>query len=175
MCFVSDWEDHRGVYCPLWTRYTGFHYRDVIISTMASKITGVSIVYATVCSGADHKKHQSSASLAFGRGTHRWPVNSPHKGPVTRKIFPFDDVIMQLRILLKPKRWTLHIQTELVPKEHFLEHLWILRIVFKRIKLFKKCCWKDIWTRSFGSTRSAEIRFKLWFDQFSCNRFTEQY
>ena len=26
----------------------------------------------------------------------RWPVNSPHKGPVTRKIFPFDDVIMGL-------------------------------------------------------------------------------
>ena len=28
------------------------------------------------------------------RGIHRWPVNSPHKGPVTRKMFPFDDVIM---------------------------------------------------------------------------------
>ena len=39
-------------------------------------------------------KHQSSASLAFVRGIHRWPVNSPHKGPVTRKMFPFDDVIM---------------------------------------------------------------------------------
>ena len=40
------------------------------------------------------KKHQSSASLAFVRGIHRWPVNSPHKGPVTRNMFPFDDVIM---------------------------------------------------------------------------------
>ena len=39
-------------------------------------------------------KHQSSASLAFVRGIHRWPVNSPHKGPLTRKFFPFDDVIM---------------------------------------------------------------------------------
>ena len=28
------------------------------------------------------------------RGIHRWPVISPHKGPVTRKMFPFDDVIM---------------------------------------------------------------------------------
>ena len=36
----------------------------------------------TVCSGADQRKHQSSASLAFVRGIHRWPVNSPHKGPV---------------------------------------------------------------------------------------------
>ena len=35
-----------------------------------------------------------SASLAFVRGIHWWSVNSPHKGPVTRKMFPFDDVIM---------------------------------------------------------------------------------
>ena len=47
--------------------------------------------------GADQRKHQSSASLAFVRGTHRRPVNSPHKMPVTRKIFPFDDVIMATR------------------------------------------------------------------------------
>ena len=33
------------------------------------------------------------------RGIHRWPVNSPHKEPVTRKIFPFDDVIMMSRLL----------------------------------------------------------------------------
>ena len=47
-----------------------------------------------VYSGADQRKHQSSASLAFVRGIHRWAVNSPHKWPVTRKMFPFDDVIM---------------------------------------------------------------------------------
>ena len=40
------------------------------------------------------KKNQSSASLAFVRGFQRWPMDSPHKGPVTRKIFPFDDFIM---------------------------------------------------------------------------------
>ena len=40
---------------------------DVIISAMASQITGVSIVYSTVCSGADQRKHQSSPSRAFGR------------------------------------------------------------------------------------------------------------
>ena len=39
------------------------------------------------------KTHQSSASLAFGRGIHQWPVNSPHKGPVARKMFRFDDVL----------------------------------------------------------------------------------
>ena len=64
------------------------------MSVMASQIAGVSIVYSTVCSGVDQRKHQSSASLAFVRGIHRWAVNSPHKGPMARKTLPFDDVIM---------------------------------------------------------------------------------
>ena len=67
---------------------------DVIMSTMASQITSVSVVCSTIGSGSDQRKYQSSASLAFVRGIHRWPVNSPHKRPVRRKLFPFDDVIM---------------------------------------------------------------------------------
>ena len=57
------------------------------MSAMASQINSLTIVYSTVYSGADQRKHQSSASLAFVREIHRWPVNSPHKGPVTRKMF----------------------------------------------------------------------------------------
>ena len=68
------------------------HYCDVIMNAMSPQITSLSIVYSTVYSDADQRKHQSSASLAFVRGIHRGPVNSPHKGPVIRKIFPFDDV-----------------------------------------------------------------------------------
>ena len=64
------------------------HYDDVILSVMASRIISVSIVYSTVCPRADQRKHQSFASLAFVRGIHQWPGNSPHKGPVTRKMFP---------------------------------------------------------------------------------------
>ena len=71
------------------------HYNDVIMGTIASQITSLTIVYSTVYSDADQSKHQSSASLAFVRGIHRGPVNSPHKWPVTRKMFPFDDVIMK--------------------------------------------------------------------------------
>ena len=56
------------------------HYSDVIMSTMASQITSLMIVYSTVYSGADQKRHQSSTSLAFVRGIHRLPLNSPHKG-----------------------------------------------------------------------------------------------
>ena len=70
------------------------HYDNVIMTAMASQITSLTIVYSTVYSGAYQRKHQSSASLAFVRGIHRGPVNSPHKWPVTRKMFPFDDVIM---------------------------------------------------------------------------------
>ena len=72
------------------------HYNDVIMDTIASQITSLTIVYPTVYSGADQRKHQSSASLAFVCRIHRRPVNSPHKWPVTRKMFPFDDVIVYL-------------------------------------------------------------------------------
>ena len=70
------------------------HYSDVIMGGIASQITSLTTVYSTVYSDADQRKHQSSALLAFVRGIHRCPVNSPHRGPVTRKMCPFDDVIM---------------------------------------------------------------------------------
>ena len=57
------------------------------MGVIASQITSFTIVYSTVYSDADQRKHQSSASLAFVRGIHRGPVNSPHKWPVTRKCF----------------------------------------------------------------------------------------
>ena len=68
-------------------RFFTKHYYDLIMGAMASEITSLTIVYSTVHSDADQSKHQSSASLAFVRGIHRSP-------PVTRKMFPFDDVIM---------------------------------------------------------------------------------
>ena len=71
-----------------------YHNCDVIMGAMASQITSLTIVYSTVYSDADQRKHKISVSLAFVRGIHRWPVNSPRKWPVTRKMFPFDDVII---------------------------------------------------------------------------------
>ena len=62
----------------------------------ASQITSLVIVYSTVYSNADQKKHQSSTSLAFVQGIHQWMVNSPHKWPETLKMFPFDDIIMEI-------------------------------------------------------------------------------
>ena len=75
------------------------HYNDVIMTAMASQITSRAIAHSIVYSGSDQTKHKSSASLAFVRGIHRWPVNSPHKRPVTRKMFLFDDVITHTLLL----------------------------------------------------------------------------
>ena len=83
-----------SIYMP-WC--TGNHYDDVTMSGMASQITSLTIVYSTVYPGADQRKHQSPASLAFVWGIHRGPVNSPHKWPVTPKLFPFDDVLMLIK------------------------------------------------------------------------------
>ena len=71
------------------------YYIDVIMSAMTSQLTSLTIFFSIVYSGADQRKQQSSASLAFVRGIHRWPMNSSHKGPVTLKTFPFDDVISE--------------------------------------------------------------------------------
>ena len=70
------------------------HYSDVIMSAMVSQINSLTIIYSTVYSGAYQRKYESSASLAFVRGIHQWAVISPHTWPVTRKMFIFDDVIM---------------------------------------------------------------------------------
>ena len=81
--------------CNVLTDINGWkHYNDVITGSVASQITSRTIVYSAVYSGAGQRKLQSSASLAIVRGIHRWPVNSPHIWPVTRKMFSFDDVIM---------------------------------------------------------------------------------
>ena len=84
------------------TRCVTHQNNDVIMGAIASKITSLTIVYSTVYSSADQRKHQSSAWLAFVRGIHRWPLNSPHKWPVTRKMFPSDDVIMTLSVPVPP-------------------------------------------------------------------------
>ena len=75
------------------------------MGAMAYKITSLTIVYSIVYSDVDQRKHQSSASLAFVWGIHRRPVNSPQKGPVTRKMFPFDDVIMANQFLCHVINW----------------------------------------------------------------------
>ena len=102
--------------------FTGgcIHCNDAIMNTMASQNTTLTIVYSTVYSGADQRKHQSSASLAFVRVIHRGLVNSPHKWPVTQKMFPFDDVIIAFMAVASGwRRFSFQwITTELLMKPH---------------------------------------------------------
>ena len=94
-----------GVISMLYQGYL-IHYRDVIMGAIASAITSFTIVY----SDADKKTHQISAPLAFVRGIHKWPV--------TRKMFPFDDVIMHwsLSATCKQPRCYREITGELIQK-----------------------------------------------------------
>ena len=123
-----------------------WHYNDVIMSAMASQITSLTVVYSTVYSGADQRKHQNSASLAFVRGIHRSPVNSPYKTPVTRKMFPFDDVIMAWKHF--PPYWHfvtgIHRDTKLwcflwrQPEYGYIRHSWHEADIPVPIKLLNK-------------------------------------
>ena len=102
---IWPWKSKTSISSHRWSQVLGwimdpiydshsFQHNDVIMGAIASQITSLAIVHSSVYSDADKRKHQSSASLAFMRGTHRRPVNSPHKWPVTRKMLPFDDVII---------------------------------------------------------------------------------
>ena len=105
MGWISKWSVHRYCYTGPSLQWTDRvnklkHYGDAILGAIASQITNVTVVYSTVYSDADQRKHQSSASLAFVRRNHRGPVNSPHKWPATRKMFPPDDVTMAKKQLV---------------------------------------------------------------------------
>ena len=77
-------------------------------------------------------KHQSSAPLAFVRGIHRWPVDSLHKEPVTRQMFPFDDVIMATAYIQ-------HCQHNESP--HHLWQRWIPHLDNIRVAVYISCKW----------------------------------
>ena len=109
----SKARQYHGCWCTVFWRCQGitvlyismFHYDDIIMGAIATQITSLTTVYSTGYWGVDQSKHQSSASLAFVRGIHRGPVNSPHKWPVTRKMSPFDDVIMVFGWCGLPGEW----------------------------------------------------------------------
>ena len=109
---INQWTIRHGKHHLKWWD----HYNDVIMSAIASQITSLVIVYSTVYSGADQRKYQSSPRhWPFLRGIHRGPV-SPHKGTVSRKMSPFDEVFMisssmntspGMETFFGPKPWVL--------------------------------------------------------------------
>ena len=92
------------------------------MGTMASQITS-RLFTPSFIQVQIKKKHQSSASLACVWGIHLWPVNSPHKGPLTRKMFPINDVIMcqSMQCSTNPPSWCLR---------------WV-KLCFRWVKIFK--------------------------------------
>ena len=85
----------RSVLCTTKILIHTTHYSDVIMGAMASQITSLTVVYSTVCPGADQRKHQSSASQGFVRGIRRSQRTSNAENVL------FDDVIMGASMLEK--------------------------------------------------------------------------
>ena len=70
------------------------------------------------------RRRSKKTSLAFVQGIHRWPVNSPHKWPVTQKMFLFDDVIM---LLMKDATGCIHLSWPTI--QTYLDlWMWTLRL-----------------------------------------------
>ena len=96
-----------------------WHYSDLIMSTMASQRTAVWIVCSAFWLGTDQREHQSFESLAFVRGIHCWPVDSPHKGPITRKLFH-----------LMTSSWRKDVSDNSIWKNHTCSDCWRLLLPF---------------------------------------------
>ena len=104
------------------------------MTMLASQITSFTVVYSIVYSGVNQRKHQSSASLAFVWEIHRGPVNFPHKWPVTRKMFPFDDVIMK-STCIKPQHNRVQASYSVHTRAYSISHqlnLWFCGAFFCR-------------------------------------------
>ena len=114
------------------------HYSDAIMGVMASQISSLPIVLLNRLFSGDQTKHQNYASLAFVRGIQRWPVNSPHKWPVTRKMFPFDDVIMtQTAIWVDPTlAQCRHCRPDVEPASAQLIDVWQKNYIFCRFSIY---------------------------------------
>ena len=130
------------------------------MGTIATQITSLAIVFLTVYLDTDQRKHQSSASLAFVLGIHRGPLISPHKWPVTRKMFPFDDVIML------PDCWNVIITTQQVSASLHAHPICTFAPNDKGcliidplcVPLYKYCVWIT-WTRAVGVILLADTCF----------------
>ena len=119
-----------------------WHYNDVIMGAIVSQITSLTIVYSTVYSDADERKHQSSTSMTFVWGIHRWPVNSSHKWPATRKIFPFDDVIMSVVHTKGNSNVSIGQQYEIIPSSYvYMLILFCLEYVRQEIQRLRTLLW----------------------------------
>ena len=98
------------------------------MTTMASQITSLTIVFSTVYSRRRSKKISKLRVTGLCAGNSPGPVNSRHKGPLTRKLVPFDDVIIRCRfvMLFPPVIWMnsgVHCSCEFIIRGFCLEKI----------------------------------------------------
>ena len=134
-----------------------------MMGAIASQITNVSIVCWTVCSGADQRMHQSTASLSFVRGIHPWLVDSPQKGPVTRKMCPFNDVIMRNFAQTKAYHRAVHVHQRKHQSSASLAfvrgiHRWPVDSSHKGPVTWKMFPFDDVIMRNFAQTKQLHRR-----------------
>ena len=119
------------------------HYNGVIMSMMASQITSLTVVYLTVYTSADQRKHQSSASLAFVWGIHgdRWIPRT--KGQLRGKCFH-----------LMTSSW-------IIIMVHSLQYKVIMMVYYNNVTIY--------WDVSFPGKCQivAILQNNVWFTQYS--------
>ena len=116
--------------------------------------------------GADQRKHQSPASLDFVRGIHRWPVNFPHTGSVTPKMFPFDQVVMCT--LRNKLHWNFNRSSKIFIQENALANVvWEMASILSRSQCVKQHD-GDYYTELSGFFNNLAVKLvKMSFSNFT--------
>ena len=132
------------------------------MGVMASQITSLTFFTQSCIQEQIKESNQSSPTLAFARGIHRGPVNSPHKGPVTRKMFPFDGVIMKIFVMCALRvKMTTSCRCSLWPKFFQQENIYVL---VSGISL-DTCALPDSIVREFGALHVHILCAKISFQR----------
>ena len=109
------------------------HYGDVIMTTIASQITSLSVVYSIVYSDADQRKHQSSASLAFVWGIHRDRWIPRAKGQLRGKCFH----LMTSSCYAQKYTWA--------ERRTYNKEIWCIMSWFRPFTLLSYFLWLCVW------------------------------
>ena len=111
------------------------------MTVMASRITGQSSVCLTVCSDWQQRNINGTRYCSFVRGIHRLPVDSLHKGTVTRQMLPFGDVIIYLCLIMSGKKnvWSRLFTSDALTLCYFADyHRLLVHRFSDRIVLYSK-------------------------------------
>ena len=124
-----------------------WHYSDVMMRSMASPITSLTIVYSTVYPGADQRKHQTSASLAFVMGN--LPVTGFHLMTTSWGRMQWCDSINTISTLKSMWPKGIHLQSSMIIKKGIIgkctQSVWQIKLHewWKFIEVSSECIGND--------------------------------